>query len=289
MSVNSNKYIVQNMERISFFDLDTGVCQFVVDDLQEATMTNEQETVYATGKNGVKIGSADRNKASRITATNGSIVDGVMAMQVGSEIVQGATVVPRHFFMLTTTDGVSADVAIKPMGAVGNEIPYIYKRNADGTVGRSYPIAATASDETFQYDPSTKKLTLPTGAFTAGETVYTFYDIEVNDAKKISNQEDRFSATGMLVADCFAKDICSMQKSFIPRQKRQATLTWLLETTLLSRVWSLRLFPADAVLPPQRGFGISSYSTRRMPSPCKPAKNGHESEYHLQIFQMQLR
>ena len=70
MSVNSNKYIVQNMERLSFFDLADGTCQFVVDDLQEATMSNEQETVYATGKNGVKIGSADRNKASRITATN---------------------------------------------------------------------------------------------------------------------------------------------------------------------------------------------------------------------------
>ena len=45
MSVNSNKYIVQNMERLSFFDLSNGVCQFVVDDLQESTMTNEQETV----------------------------------------------------------------------------------------------------------------------------------------------------------------------------------------------------------------------------------------------------
>ena len=47
MSVNSNKYIIQNMERLSFFDNATGVCQFVVDDLQSAEMTNEQETVYA--------------------------------------------------------------------------------------------------------------------------------------------------------------------------------------------------------------------------------------------------
>ena len=39
--------------------------------------------------------------------------------------------------------------------------------------------------------------------------MYAFYDIEVTDAKKISNDEDKFSATGMLVADCFAKDICT--------------------------------------------------------------------------------
>ncbi len=209
MSVNSNKYIVQNMERLSFFDLANGVCQFVVDDLQEAEMTNEQETVYATGKNGVKIGSADRNKASRITATNGAIVDGVMAIQVGSDVVIEKTIVPKHFFMLTTGDGISADVSIKPIGEVGNEIPYIYKRNTDGTVGKPYAIAANATAETFKYDPVTKKITLPTDSFAPGEIVYAFYDIEVNDAKKITNSEDRFSATGMLIADCFAKDICT--------------------------------------------------------------------------------
>jgi hypothetical protein len=44
MSVNSNKYIIQNMERLSFFDNATGACQFIVDDLQSAEMTNEQET-----------------------------------------------------------------------------------------------------------------------------------------------------------------------------------------------------------------------------------------------------
>lgn len=213
MSVNSNKYIVQTMERLSFFGIENGVCQFVVDDLQEATMTNEQETVYATGKNGVKIGSADRNKASRITATNGSIVDGVMAAQVGSEVVQGKTIIPKHLFMFTTEDGTSVDVTLKPIGAVGNEIPYIYKRNTDGTVGKSYSIAANADTDTFKYDPETKKITLPSDAFSPGETVYAFYDIEVADAKKISNDEDKFSVTGMLIADCFAKDICT-EKSY---------------------------------------------------------------------------
>lgn len=213
MSVNSNKYIVQNMERISFFDLENGACQFVADDLQDATMTNEQETVYATGKNGVKIGSADRNKASRITATNGAIVDGIIAMQVGSEVVVGKTIVPNHFFTFETADGVSVDVKIKPIGNVGNEIKFIYKRNTDGTVGKAYPIAANASAEAFKYDPATKKITLPTGAFQSGETIYTFYDIEVTDAKKITNAENKFSATGMLIADVFAKDICT-EKSY---------------------------------------------------------------------------
>lgn len=209
MSVNSSKYIVQNMERISFFELENGVCQFVADDLQEATMTNEQETVYATGKNGVKIGSADRNKASRITATNGAIVDGVMAMQVGSDVVVGTTVVPKHFFMPITEDGATVQLVIKPVGKEGNEIAYVYKRNSDGTVGKHYSISAVASADTFAFDPETNIVTLPIGVFSAGETVYMFYDIEVKDAKVISNMENKFSAEGMVIADCFAKDICT--------------------------------------------------------------------------------
>ena len=36
-----------------------------------------------------------------------------------------------------------------------------------------------------------------------------FYDIEVENAKVISNEANKFSATGMLIADCFAKDICT--------------------------------------------------------------------------------
>ena len=229
MSVNSNKYIIQNMERLSFFDLATGVCQFIADDLQNASMENEQETVYALGKNGVRIGSADRNKASRITATNGAIVDGIMAVQVGSEIVKGTTTVPNHFVEVETADGVSAELTLKPVGAVGAEIPYIYKRNADGTVGAAYPIAAAASATAFKYDPATHRITLPTGAFSAGDTVYMFYDIEVADAKKITNSEDKFSATGMLVADIFAKDVCTEKsyygKIIYPKAKASGNFT----------------------------------------------------------------
>lgn len=229
MAVTSDKYIIQNMERLSFFDNETGVCQFIVDDIQSAEMTNEQETVYATGKNGVRIGSADRNKASRITATNGAIVDGVMAMQVGSDVEVGTVKVPNQFFSIATADGTSVELTQKPMGGVGTEIPFIYKRNPDGTLGEHYPIAAAASATAFKYDPSTKKITLPTGKFTAGEIVYMFYDIEVANAKKITNREDRFSATGMLIADIFAKDICTEKsyygKIIYPKAKASGNFT----------------------------------------------------------------
>ena len=182
-----------------------------------------------TGKNGVRIGSADRNKAARITATNGSIVDGVMAMQVGDTVHVGTVTVPNHFVSLVTANGSSVTVDLIPHGTAGAEIPYIYKRNADGTIGQSYAINASASATTFSYNTSTHAITLPTGAFSAGDTVYMFYDIEVANAKKITNQEDKFSATGQLIADIFAKDICTEKsyygKIIFPKAKASGNFT----------------------------------------------------------------
>lgn len=213
MSVNSQKYIIQNIESVAMYDLETGVCDFVADDLQEGEMTNEQETVYATGKNGVKIGSADRNKASRFTATNGAIVDGILAAQVGSEVETGKYVVPNYIDAIRATADGTAVTTYVAKGTTGAEIKYIYKKNVDGTLGDAYTIGATASATEFAYAPATKTITLPTDVFNEGDEVIAIYDIEVENAKKITNSEDKFSKTGKVVFDIFAKDICS-EKSY---------------------------------------------------------------------------
>ena len=221
MSVNSQKYIVQNIEAISAYDLEDGSLLFRADDLKSATMTNEQETVYATGKNGVKIGSADRNKASRFTAENGSIVDGILAAQVGTnvEIAEEATVVPDYFEVLTVSAGsgsaLEAKTTYKAAGATGSEIKYIYERNSDGTTGKKYPIAASATETEFAYNPDTQVITLPKTGVKAGDDIVVIYDITVTSgAKHIQNREDRYSATVRAVFDIFAKDICT-EKSYL--------------------------------------------------------------------------
>lgn len=209
MGVTTDRYIIQNMEMLSFFNLEDNSLYFMADDLQEATMSNDSEIVYAEGKNGVRIGASERNKTSNITATNGTIVEGAIAVQVGSEVEVGTTIVPNAFFAIDTADGTYIELVQKPIGAVGNEIPFIYKKSVSGGAGEKYAIGANASATTFKYDPVTKKITLPTGKFAAGDTVYLFYDIEVANAKSITNQENHFSKTGKLIADIFAKDVCT--------------------------------------------------------------------------------
>lgn len=217
MSVNSQKYIVQNIEAVSGYDLEDATLLFRAEDLKSGTMTNEQETVYATGKNGVKIGSGDRNKASRFTAENGAIVDGIIAAQVGSDVITEDAIVPDYFDIIevTGTDTLTAKTTYKAAGETGAEIKFIYARNADGTAGKKYAISSAASAENFAYDPTTQVISLPTDAgFKAGDEIIAIYDLSVKGAKHIRNEENKFSITVRAVFDIIAKDICT-EKSYL--------------------------------------------------------------------------
>lgn len=209
----SDKYLVQGIETITWFDLSNNVCKFIFDDLQEAEMSVDSETIYAEGKNGTRIGATDRNKTSTFTATNGTIVDGALAVQVGSDVEVGVQTVNNYMDIMTTADGTSAVTEFYPVGATGAEIAYIYKKNSDGSLGDKYPIAAAASATAFAFDPDTKTITLPTGVFSANDEIVAFYDTKAKVGKRVVNENNKFSETGKAIFDCFVKDICT-DKSF---------------------------------------------------------------------------
>ncbi len=205
----SDKYLVQGIETITWFDLANNVCKFIFDDLQEAEMSVDSETIYAEGKNGTRIGATDRNKTSTFTATNGTIVDGALAVQVGSEVEKGVQTVNNYMDIMTTTNGTTAVTEFYAVGATGAEIAYIYKKNPDGSLGDKYPIAAAASEAAFAYDPETKTITLPTGVFAANDEIVAFYDTKAKIGKRIVNENNKFSETGKAIFDIFVKDICN--------------------------------------------------------------------------------
>lgn len=205
----SDKYLVQGIETVTWFDLENNVCKFIFDDLQEAEMSVAAETIYAEGKNGTKIGATDRNKESTFTATNGTIVDGALAVQVGSEVETGVQTINNYMDIMETTDGTTVTTEFLAVGTTGAEIGYIYKKNPDGSLGDKYPIAATASAEAFSYDPETRKITLPTDKFKSGDEIVAFYDMKAKVGKRIVNENNKFSETGKAIFDIFVKDICT--------------------------------------------------------------------------------
>ena len=205
----SDKYLVQGIETITWFDLSNNVCKFIFDDLQEAEMSVDSETIYAEGKNGTRIGATDRNKTSTFTATNGTIVDGALAVQVGSDVEIGVQTVNNYMDIMETANGTSVVTEFYPVGATGAEIAYIYKKNTDGSLGDKYPIAAAASETAFAFDPETKTITLPTGKFSTGDEIVAFYDTKAKVGKRVVNENDKFSETGKAIFDIFVKDICT--------------------------------------------------------------------------------
>lgn len=207
----TQKYLIQTMEDVAFFESD-GSCLFLAADIQEGSMTNEQEDVYATGKNGVRIGSSARNKASRLSITNGAILEGALAAQVGSEVVSGEMVV-RHMDVLTVAAG-KAKLTFKPQGATGAEVPFIYRRTPDGGLGTKYAINSVASETEFAYDAATNAITVPTAGIADGDQIVMWYDVKVKNAKHVSNYNDKFSAEGRMEATVLAKNVCD-EKTYV--------------------------------------------------------------------------
>ena len=217
MSVNTQKYTIQNIDAVTGYDLEDGSLLFRAEDLHNGEMTNEQETVYATGKGGVRISAADRNKASRFTAENGTIVEGIIAAQVGTEVKEiKEAVIPDFYEVLAVTGELGSAIAkttYTAVGETGAEIKFLYSKNVDGTAGKKYTISSAASESAFAYDPDTKTITVPTG-MKAGDEVIVVYDFKVASAKHIQNKEDAFSKTVRAVFDILCKDICT-DKSYL--------------------------------------------------------------------------
>lgn len=209
MAVTAKRWLVQLFDDISFFDTTDDSLSFRMTDLQDVTWTNEQETYYATGLNGARIGSADRNKYSRLTVNNGAIVDGVIAAQTGSEWTTGTIVLEDYLDDLTTADGTSVTLSHKAVGTTGAEVKYIYATGTDGVASERYTQGASASATEFSYAPDTGVVTLPTGVFQAGDKLVAEYDISVENAKKLTNMTNQFSSRGKVIARCWVQDPCT--------------------------------------------------------------------------------
>lgn len=202
--VDVNKLVLTQIDQITAFN-NANELEFVMDEVQEGTISNTQEKSDITGRGGRKIGSLKKNKGVTVSATNGMLVGGALAAQVGSDVEQGT-------FKVRMTDtfsasGNSATTAYKAVGASGNEIGAIYKRNPNGSMGEKLEQASAAAAGKFAYDPSSKKVTFNNSDIPDGTELVAFYDVEA-EAAKITNDSERFSKVLRLYIDVTAQDNC---------------------------------------------------------------------------------
>lgn len=204
MAMNIDGFYVTSLDQLTCFN-NANELEMVLDELQDSTISNTQENNDITGKNGAVIGTLKRNKAVTVSGNNGLLVGGGMAAQTGSDVETGSFVV-RATDIVTVTDN-SATLSGTPVGAAGAEIVTLRKKGAAGMLEGTFEQDSTASAAgKFAYSDGT--ITFFEGDFADGDQVVVFYDMQVENAVKVSNDADTYSKTLKAYLDVTVQDKC---------------------------------------------------------------------------------
>lgn len=202
--MNIKDITITSLETISAFDLVTGNYRFTLDELQNATIANTQESTEITGKGGRKLSNLKRNKAVTISGTNGLVSGGLLEAQTGGKFENKATEVMWTDYL--TVSGNKTTTKYKAIGTTGAEIEALFIRNADGSVGEELVQASTAGTGKFTYTPGTKALTFHTDV-ADGTEVIVYYKRRIK-ADVLDNESDVYSEKCTLYIDAFGEDKC---------------------------------------------------------------------------------
>ncbi|RHG19925.1 hypothetical protein DW272_01585 [Blautia obeum] len=215
--INIDKLSITQVDQITAFDGND--LEFIMDEVTETTLSQEEEITDITGRGGRKIGSLKKNKAVTGKGTNGLIVGGALAAMVGSEVEENEEEKVRYTDTSLKVASNKASIEKKEslVGATGQEIIAVYVKNKDGSLGKKFTQNAAAAAGEFSY--SDGEITFNEGELVDGTELVAFYDIKVK-AKKVSNVSDKYSKTLKLYIDCTAQDTCDNQyhvQFIIPR------------------------------------------------------------------------
>lgn len=202
--MNIKDITITSLETISAFSLTTGNYRFTLDELQNATIANTQESTEITGKGGRKLSNLKRNKAVTISGTNGLVSGGLLEAQTGGKFESKATEVMWTDYI--TVSGGKAATAYKAVGTTGAEIEAMFIRNADGSLGQELTQAAAAATGKFTYTPGTKALAFHTDV-TDGTEVVAYYKRRIT-ADVLDNESDVYSEKCTLYIDALGEDKC---------------------------------------------------------------------------------
>lgn len=203
--MNINDITITSLETITAFDIVTGNYKFTLDELQDATIAQSQESTEITGKAGRKLATLKRNKAVTISGTNGLVSGGLLEMQTGSTFENKATEVLWVDYL--TVSGNAATTTFKAVGTSGAEIEALHIKNSTtGTLGEELAQSDTAVKGKFAYAPATKALTFADVA--DGTEIVVYYKRKIQ-ADVLENESDTYSGKCALFIDALAEDKCS--------------------------------------------------------------------------------
>ena len=197
-------YYITSLDQLMTFN-SANELEFIMDELQDSTISNTQENNDITGKNGAVVGTLKRNKAVTVSGNNGLIVAGAIAAQTGSTVESGKFTIRTTDIL--TVESNSVTLTNTPVGAAGAEIITVRKKGSNGLLGEAFEQDATASASgKFAYADGT--ITFFEGDLEDGDVVTVFYDTEVDNATRVTNDADTYSKTLKAYLDVTVQDRC---------------------------------------------------------------------------------
>lgn len=215
-----NGFTITSLEAIHAYNRTTGVAELYLDELQETTIENSEDTVDITGKGDRLLKQIKRNKAVTVTGTSALISGDLLGAQTGSDVEGGTYRVRKPDILTAAKSATTVTTTFTAVGDTGNEIGTLFILESNGGLGQKFTQAAAASATEFAYDPDTKTITLPTGLTAADEVkVVVFYDYNASGAK-VTNYSDVYGKTLVVYIDCIGVDVCDNEykcQFIIPR------------------------------------------------------------------------
>lgn len=200
-------YTITSLDTIRTYTIGDGNFLFELDELQNAKIANTQEKQDITGKGGRKLNSLKKNKAVVVSGTNGLVSAGLLELQTGSKFEEKESA-PINWVDYLAIEGNEAQTQFNPAGTEGNEIGYVYIKNADGTRAETLVQGAEAAEGVFAFDPATKTITFAEGAFEDGTEIEVHYLRKVK-GQVLENISDIYSMKCQMYIDATIEDSCN--------------------------------------------------------------------------------
>lgn len=203
-------FAITSLETITCFDVITGEYLFQLDELQNANLSQSEDVVDITGKQGRKIARIKRNKAVTVSADNGVVSAGLWAAQTGSDFIESNTAIVEWNESLRVGAENKATTSYIAVGTAGAEISNLFLKNSDGTLGQKLTQATDVASGKFTYNPASKEIGFYTDV-TEGTEVMVFYKRRIQ-AQVLSNESGTYSKKVKMYIDAIGEDKCGSVK-----------------------------------------------------------------------------
>jgi hypothetical protein len=221
VDTRSGDITITSVDLIRAFDVVTGMGRWTMDQLQNATFRQGEESTPITGRSGITLNTLKRNKTIGLSGTNALLSAGLLETQTGSPFKHEEKALMLAWENLAIVNGTAETtwVGVAPAGVAGTEIKAVRVLDANNVAIVELTQASTVTPQTFTYDPATKELVVDTGTFDDGTRISVDYYRHVA-GDVLRGLSSNYSSKEQIYLDCTGEDVCARQfhvQIYIPR------------------------------------------------------------------------